>query len=130
MTKGLVTCKKCGKTFNYDTHDGVCPKCCRYYSLTKYNEEEALLANILDPANEENCSYHGGHDRSSGLSGHSEDIHKTENRQYVNRTNNMPVRTNKSTSAQAANKKAKGFLIILLIYIVFGILSAIISAID
>ena len=128
MTKGLVTCKKCGKTFNYDTHDGVCPKCCRYYSLTRYNEEEAMLANILASANEENCSYHGGHDRSSGLSGHSEELHRTDINRTVNRTANRTVRTSAMNNQTPAKKKTAGVVVI--VYVIIFIIMSIIASFD
>jgi len=79
MTKRIVTCKKCGKIFDYMKTDGVCPKCARYYSTTQYNEEEAYLDNILAPANEEKCSFHGEHDKTSGMSGHAENEHHYQN---------------------------------------------------
>lgn len=77
MTPALVTCRKCGKVFDYQKRDGVCPKCARYYSTTHYNEEEALLSNILSAASEEHCSYHGAHE-SNRVSGHSENLHSMD----------------------------------------------------
>ena len=77
--------------------DGVCPKCARYYSTTNYNEEEAFLDNILAPANEEKCSYHGQHDKTPGMSGHSEESHHYQNRidDQVPFFRNAPSRPNK-----------------------------------
>ena len=90
MATGLVTCRKCKRTFDYDKYNGICPKCARYYSLTNYHEEESLLKNILDPANEENCSYHGGHVNTLGNTGHSERMHSMDGnaRRNVNRKSN------------------------------------------
>jgi len=111
MTKGLVTCKKCGNTFVYEKHDGVCPKCCRFYSTTRYNEEEALLKNILAPADEDKCSYHGGHDRSSGLSGHSEMLHSTDTqRQFATTAQTTYQRQNARTTQNISNPYHDSFL--------------------
>lgn len=103
MTKKIVTCKKCGKIFDYMKTDGVCPKCARYYSTTNYNEEEAFLDNILAPANEEKCSYHGQHDKTPGMSGHSEESHHYQNRidDQVPFFRNAPSRPNKNVSKMA-----------------------------
>lgn len=98
MAKKIVTCKKCGKIFDYMKTDGICPKCARYYSTTHYNEEEALLDNILAPANEEKCSYHGGHDKTPGMSGHFED-HYNSGRE-LEKLFNRPA-TSKSTKKMA-----------------------------
>ena len=113
MAIRLVTCRKCGKVFDYEKVDGVCPKCARYYSLTNYNEEEAMLSDIMAPANEDNCSYHGNHDRSSGLSGHSESHHKDDlvrNRTYKNKKVQL--------------EKNKILVVVFIIYIILILLGA------
>ena len=110
MAVQLVTCKKCKKVFDYESTDGICPRCARFYSKTTYNEEEAFLTNILSSSNEANCSYHS----ADSHIGHNEGLHKADSH-----ANNNLANANKK------NNTAAGIIIFIII-----ILSAIFSSFE
>ncbi len=108
MAVQLVTCKKCKKVFDYESTDGICPRCARFYTKTSYNEEEAMLSNILASSNEANCSYHS----SDSHIGHSEGLHKADSHAA-----NSPSNANKKNNTAVA-------VIIFIIIIAYAFISS------
>ena len=63
---GLVTCEKCGKIYDYDKHNGLCPKCARY--------------NRENTAAQEHQEYHDKYD--GGYSHTTKDDHHSYHQRY------------------------------------------------
>ncbi len=58
---GIVKCSKCGKLYDYDKYDGICPKCARYNKETSAAEDHQEYHN----------QYDGGYDHSASDSHYS-----------------------------------------------------------
>ena len=68
---GLLTCQKCGKIYDYDKYNGICPKCARY------NRENS--------AAEEHQEYHDKYD--GGYNHSAQDDHHSYHQRYDNNKN-------------------------------------------
>lgn len=131
MAVQLVTCKKCKKIFDYDKTSGICPKCARFYSKTSYNEEEALLSNILNPSNEANCSYHNNEIHT----GHNEGMHKSDSfssgatyKAPGTTPNVITTNSHKANGSVNENTNKNGVAIVIIFIIIF--ISAILSSLE
>ena len=64
---GLVTCSKCGKIYDYDKYNGICPKCARYNKETTAAQEHQEYHDKYDggyshTAQDDHYSYHQRYD--------------------------------------------------------------------
>ncbi len=68
---GLITCSKCGRIYDYEKYNGICPKCARY------NRESS--------AAREHQEYHDKYD--GGYSHTAQDDHHSYHQRYDNNKN-------------------------------------------
>ena len=64
---GLITCSKCGKIYDYDKYNGICPKCARYNRETSAAREHQEYHDKYDggyshTAQDDHHSYHQRYD--------------------------------------------------------------------
>ena len=64
---GLLTCQKCGKIYDYDKYNGICPKCARYNRETSAATEHQEYHDKYDggyshTAQDDHHSYHQRYD--------------------------------------------------------------------
>ena len=68
---GIITCSKCGKIYDYEKYNGICPKCARY------NKETT--------AAQDHQEYHNKYD--GGYSHNAQDDHHSYHQRYDSNTN-------------------------------------------
>ena len=68
---GLITCSKCGRIYDYEKYNGICPKCARY------NRENSAAA--------EHQEYHDKYD--GGYNHSAQDDHHSYHQRYDNNKN-------------------------------------------
>lgn len=66
---GLITCAKCGKVYDYEKYNGICPKCARYNREATAAEEHQEYHNKYDGGyshteEEHHYSYHQRYDET------------------------------------------------------------------
>lgn len=66
---GLITCSKCGKVYDYEKYNGICPKCARYNNATTAAQEHQEYHNKYDDgykhsAQDNHYSYHQKYDEN------------------------------------------------------------------
>lgn len=64
---GLITCVKCNKIYDYDKHNGICPKCARYNRESTSAQEHQEFHDLYDggyrhTAQDNHHSYHQRYD--------------------------------------------------------------------
>ena len=62
---GLLTCEKCGKIYDYDKYNGICPKCARYNRANSSAAEHQEYHNKYDGgySHSEQDDHHSFHQR-------------------------------------------------------------------
>lgn len=97
---GLITCSKCGRIYDYEKYNGICPKCARY------NRENS--------AAEEHQEYHDKYD--GGYNHSAQDDHHSYHQRYDNNKNPHA----NQLSGKKMDKKAKLIIgiVIALIFII------------
>ena len=120
---GLIKCSKCGKVYDYDKYDGICPKCARYNSESTSEEDHQALHDEYDGGYEHNeqDSHHVFHEKYDD----EQNPHDEENR--IDVLNNTMIDTVKDAVNQgnfdwmAYLSAHKGVLVgvIILLFILF-----------
>ena len=64
---GLITCSNCGKLYDYEKYNGICPKCARYNRETSASKEHQEYHDKYDggyshTAQDDHHSYHQRYD--------------------------------------------------------------------
>jgi len=120
---GLLTCQKCGKIYDYDKYNGICPKCARYNRETSAAEEHQEYHDKYDggynhSAQDDHHSYHQRYDNNKNphanqLSGVQETLREVMGAEHKV---NLEVRN----SGNKMDKKAKLIIgiVIALIFII------------
>ena len=108
---GIITCEKCKKVYDYEKHNGICPKCARYNRESTSAQEHQEYHNKYDggyshTAQDDHHSYHQRYDtnrnpHSSQLDGVQETL-----REVMGAEHKVTLETSKAAKGKM-DKKAK-----------------------
>jgi len=119
---GLVTCEKCKKIYDYETHNGICPKCARYNRETSAATEHQEYHDKYDggynhSAQDDHHSYHQKYDDNKNP--HSGQLAGTQ----MTLREVMGAEHKVNLEAQNGNKKKADKTTKLVLGIIFGIVA-------
>lgn len=123
---GLITCSKCGKVYDYEKYNGICPKCARYNKETTAAQEHQEYHNKYDggyrhTAQDNHYSYHQKYDEN-----HNQHKHQLagvqETLQEVMGAEHKVILEKKKNESAKGDKKSKIIIAVLVIIFIANII--------
>lgn len=123
---GLVNCSKCGKIYEYDKYNGICPKCARYNKETSSAEEHQEFHNKYDggyshTAQDDHHSFHQRYDDNKNPHGSQLDGVQQTLREVMGAEHKVTLEVENAKKAKP-NKKVKIIVAIIGLFVFINLI--------
>lgn len=123
---GLVNCSKCGKIYEYDKYNGICPKCARYNKETSSAEEHQEFHNKYDggyshTAQDDHHSFHQRYDDNKNPHGSQLDGVQQTLREVMGAEHKVTLEVENTKKAKP-NKKVKIIVAIIGLFVFINLI--------